>query len=159
MGKDLAVLREVAESDIPIFFEHQLDNESNWQVAFTHEDPTDRTAFDIHFEKVMKDDTVFMQTIDIDGHVAGYLTKYELENEPQIGFVLGRNFWGKGIATEALRAFLALIPERPVHARTAFDNHSSMRVLEKLEFRRTSEGSYFSNARGIEIVEVLWTLT
>lgn len=152
------MLREVQESDVAIFFKHQLDPDASWQVAFTHEDPTDESAFNEHIAKAIKDETVIMRTIVVDSEVAGYITKYELATEPQIGFVLGREFWGKGIATQSLREFLSLLVKRPIYARTAFDNAASMNVLQKLGFKRTSEGNYYSNARRAEIVEVLWRL-
>jgi RimJ/RimL family protein N-acetyltransferase len=126
------MLREVRKTDIAIFFKHQLDPVSNWQVAFTHEDPSEE--------------------------VAGYLTKYDLNGEPQSGFVLGREFWGIGIATASLREFLSIVTVRPVYGRTAFDNEASMKVLQKVGFKRTAEGTYFSHARGTELVEVLWAL-
>ena len=44
---------------------------------------------------------------------------------------VGREFWGKGIATASLRILLAETAERPVHARAASDNVGSLRVLEK----------------------------
>jgi RimJ/RimL family protein N-acetyltransferase len=153
------VLREVRDSDIAIFFEQQLDPVSNWQVAFTHEDPADEEAHNIHFAKVLSDNSILMRTIVVDDEVAGYLTKYDLDGEPQIGFVLGREFWGKGIATKSLREFLALVTVRPIYGRTAFDNVASMKVLQKVGFVRTTEAEYFSHARGMDIVEVLWTLT
>ena len=152
------MLRDVHESDIAVLFKHQLDPISSWQVAFTHEDPTDEHAFNEHMSKVLEDDTVVMQTIIFDNQVAGYMTKYVLDGAPQVGFVLGREFWGMGIATNSLREFLLVISERPIYARTAFDNAGSIRVLEKLGFTRTSEGVYPSHARGVDIVEVLWTL-
>jgi RimJ/RimL family protein N-acetyltransferase len=153
------VLREVRDSDIAIFFEQQLDPVSNWQVAFTHEDPADEEAHNIHFAKVLSDNSILMRIIVVDDEVAGYLTKYDLDGEPQIGFVLGREFWGKGIATKSLREFLALVTVRPIYGRTAFDNVASMKVLQKVGFVRTTEAEYFSHARGMDIVEVLWTLT
>lgn len=152
------MLREVHESDIAILFKHQLDPIASWQVAFTHEDPTDKNAFNEHIAKVLGDETVVMKTIIFNSEVAGYMTKYDLDGAPQIGFVLGREFWGKGIATESLREFLFMIEIRPIYARTAFDNIGSIRVLQKLGFTRTSEGNYYSHARGVDIVEILWTL-
>ncbi|HUW77281.1 MAG TPA: GNAT family N-acetyltransferase [Candidatus Nanopelagicaceae bacterium] len=152
------MLREVQPPDFAVFFDHQLDPVSNWQVAFTHEDPTDWDAFNAHFARALDDETVLMRKIVVEEGIAGYLTKYDLDGEPQIGFVLGPEYWGKGIATQSLREFLEIVTVRPVYARTAFDNHASMKVLQKTGFVRTSEGQYFSNARGVEIVEILWTL-
>ena len=34
------VLRNVVNDDLPIFFEHQLDQEANYLAAFTAKDPT-----------------------------------------------------------------------------------------------------------------------
>jgi RimJ/RimL family protein N-acetyltransferase len=152
------VLRDVQESDIAIFFQHQLDPVSNWQVAFTHEDPADEEAHNIHFAKVLADESIVMRTIVVGDEVAGYLTKYDLAGERQIGFVLGRAFWGKGIATQSLLEFLEIVTERPIYGRIAFDNAASMKVLQKVGFKRTSEANYFSHARGVDIIEVLWTL-
>jgi RimJ/RimL family protein N-acetyltransferase len=47
---------------------------------------------------------------------------------------LGREFWGKGIATLALSQFLKLVGERPVFAYVATHNIASIRVLEKCGF-------------------------
>lgn len=158
MKKGFTVLRAVEDSDIPIFFKHQLDPFSSWQVAFTLKDPTDEDAFNVHIANALKDGTVIMRTIVVGGDVTGYLTKYDINDKPQIGFVLGREFWGKGIATESAREFLSSFTQRPVYARTAFDNDASMRVLQKLGFKRTSQGQFFSNARGAEITEIVWKL-
>src|ERR1700730_10727135 len=39
------LLRDVMSSDLPIFFEQQLDSDANHMAAFTAKDPTDRDAF------------------------------------------------------------------------------------------------------------------
>ncbi len=38
------LLRDVAEEDLPIFFEQQLYPDANWMAAFTAMNPTDRQA-------------------------------------------------------------------------------------------------------------------
>jgi RimJ/RimL family protein N-acetyltransferase len=42
-----------------------------------------------------------------------------------------RALWGRGIATEALSAFLRLEQTRPLHAGVATHNAASIRVLQK----------------------------
>ena len=42
-------LREVADPDLPVFFDHQQDAEACFMAAFTAEDPSDRAAFDAHW--------------------------------------------------------------------------------------------------------------
>ncbi len=42
---------------------------------------------------------------------------------------IGREHWGRGIATASVRAFIAEIPDRPLHAYVAEHNVASMKVL------------------------------
>jgi RimJ/RimL family protein N-acetyltransferase len=77
----------------------------------------------------------------------------------EITYGIARQFWGRGLATEALRAFLALDTERPLRARAAKDNIGSLRVLAKCGFEVTGEEIGFANARGQEIEEVVLRLS
>jgi RimJ/RimL family protein N-acetyltransferase len=47
---------------------------------------------------------------------------------------LGKTYWGKGIATAALRQFLDLAHERPIFAWVAHHNAGSVRVVQKAGF-------------------------
>ena len=69
------VLREVMMSDLPIFFDQQLDPEANWMAAFTRKDPADRDAFMAHWTKILKDEATTIQTILFNGSVAGSVSK------------------------------------------------------------------------------------
>jgi RimJ/RimL family protein N-acetyltransferase len=71
---------------------------------------------------------------------------------------IGKPYWGKGIATCALSAFLEHNKGRPLYARAAADNAASLRVLEKCGFVRIGTNRDFANARGQEIEEVLLKL-
>ena len=57
------VLREVMMSDLPIFFDQQLDTEANWMAAFTRKDPADRDTFMAHWTKILEDEAITTQTI------------------------------------------------------------------------------------------------
>lgn len=71
--------------------------------------------------------------IEIDGRVAGKVGAYRL---PEFGYILHPDFWGQGIATEAVRAFLGHV-WRVVALTTDIDprNTPSVRLVEKLGFR------------------------
>ena len=71
---------------------------------------------------------------------------------------VGKPYWGQGIATAALRAFLLQVTVRPIYARAAKDNLASLRILEKCGFTMVGEGKGFANARGQEIEEWLLRL-
>lgn len=149
-------LRDVVESDLPTFFEQQLDPDANWMAAFTTQDPTDRGAFMARWARIRRDPTIAIQTILSDGQVAGSVSSYQEEpGKPEVTYWLGREFWGQGIATRALAAFLESMTTRPVYARAAKDNSASLRVLEKCGFTITGEGKGFANARGAEVEEYL----
>ena len=155
-SKSIIQLRSISPNDIPIFFEQQLDPEANWMAAFTAKDPSDRQAFDAHWEKILADNGITIRTILADGAVVGSVLCHAWGGEPEISYWLGREFWGKGIATTALALFLDVVDVRPLFARVAKDNAASIRILEKNGFELSGEGMWFSNARGKEIEELIW---
>jgi RimJ/RimL family protein N-acetyltransferase len=152
------VLREVQAEDLPLFFAHQLDPEAIYMAAFTAKDPTDQRAFMAHWTAILGDATT-NRTILVEGQVAGSVSSYEeTAGHPEVTYWLGKPYWGKGIATAALRVFLAQVTSRPIYARVAKDNRASLRVLEKCGFTTVGEDKGFANARGQEIEEWLLQL-
>ena len=87
-----------------------------------------------------------------------WLVCWEREGVREVGYWLGRAYWGQGIATAALSTFLHHIKTRPLYARAAKDNRASLRVLEKCGFKIIGENRGFANARGKEIEEFLLQL-
>ena len=153
------VLRNVVNDDLPIFFEYQLDQEANSMAAFTAKDPTNQEAFMAHWHRILADQTNIIQTIIVNGQVAGSVSSYAEEGKPEVTYWLGKEYWGKGIATRALKEFLAQKNQiRPIYARVAKDNLGSRRVLEKCGFKIIGESKGFANARGQEIEELLLEL-
>ncbi|MBL8091558.1 MAG: GNAT family N-acetyltransferase [Anaerolineales bacterium] len=154
-------LRDIIDDDLDIFFQNQLDPEANHIAAFTSKDPTNREAFNAHWKKIMTDSTIINKTIIFKGEVIGNVSSYyEEEGRPEVTYWLGREYWGKGLATMALQEFLANVNTvRPIYARVAKDNIGSRRVLEKCGFHVIEEGKWFANARGQEIDELLLELS
>lgn len=130
------ILRDVIPSDLPIFFEHQRDPISNEMAAFP---ARDKEAFYAHWEKVMVNENNLIKAILFDGVVAGMILSFEMEGQREVGYWLGREFWGKGIASEAMRLVLPSISVRPLYAHVTKHNIGSRRVLEKSGFKVTSE--------------------
>lgn len=151
-------LREVIESDLPIFFIYQLDPAANRMAAFTHKDPSDWDAFMAHWTKILADSSIVKRTILFDGQVVGNIGGFQLEGKPNLTYWIGREHWGQGIATQALSAFLDLVEARPLYASAARDNFASIRVLEKCGFTITGYERGFANARGEEIEEAMLEL-
>lgn len=152
------VLREVRETDLPVFFEQQLDPEANFMAAFVAEDPTDRDAFMTHWARILGDESNTTLTIVADGEVAGHIASFEQFGKPSVSYWLGRRYWGQGIATRALAELLRRITTRPLYARAAKDNLGSIHVLQKCGFTICGEDTGFANARGGEIEEFILIL-
>ena len=134
-------LREVEPGDLPLFFEHQRDPVAVEMVAFT---PRDRAAFDAHWAKILADKTGLIRTIVVASpsqgdsapgeHVAGNIVSWNSDGKRELGYWIDQAFWGRGVATAALTAFLRLEQTRPLYAGVAKHNGASLRVLEKCGF-------------------------
>lgn len=131
-GPLTVILRDVAEGDLPVFFEHQLDPEATRMASFP---ARDRKAFMAHWTRLLSDETVITRTILFDGRVAGNVVSFVHSGEREVGYWVGKEFWGKGIATQALSKVLDQIETRPLYAHVARHNIASIRVLEKCGFR------------------------
>ena len=67
--------------------------------------------------------------------MAGNVVSFVQSGEREVGYWIGKEYWGKGVATQALSAFLDQIDTRPLYAHVARHNIGSIRVLEKCGFR------------------------
>ena len=126
-------LRDVIPDDLPVFFEYEREPEANEMAAFP---PRERDAFMAHWDKILPDDTKITKTVLVDGRVAGNIGSWEEHGRREIGYWIGKEFWGRGVATTALRLFLDLVTTRPLYAFAAKHNVASIRVLEKCGFTR-----------------------
>lgn len=100
-----------------------------------------------------------MQTILVAETIAGSMAKLEVVGRAEFTYWLNRPFWGKGITTSALNAFLTLESTRPLGGRVAFDNRGSQRVLEKNGFMKIGMSNGFASARQAEITEFIYQLS
>lgn len=152
-------LRPTETSDLDTLFQFQLDKEGGYLAAFMPKDPTDRAAYIDKNTKLLGDPTVNNQTILLDNIIVGSIAKFVREGDAEITYWIDRKFWGQGIATQALKKFLAIETIRPIFGRVAFDNIGSQKVLEKCGFDKTGTDKGFANARQTEIEEFIYRLT
>lgn len=149
------LLRNVQESDLLTFFEHQRDPVAYQMAAFPSRD---REAFMAHWAKIMQDENVILRTILFEGQIAGNVVSFKMSGEWEVGYWLGREFWGKGIATQALSAFLEEVTMRPLYAHVARHNIASQRVLEKCGFVVSGEDKGLPDASGKKVEELILKL-
>jgi RimJ/RimL family protein N-acetyltransferase len=107
-------LRDVIEADLPVFFEFERDPVSNEMAAFP---ARDREAFMQHWTvNILGNDTGRKRTVLLDGEVVGNMLSWEQSGDTLVGYWIGREYWGKGVATRALTLFLTEVDTRPLHA-------------------------------------------
>ena len=147
-------LRNVERNDLPTFYEQQLDADATRMAAFP---ARDRAAFDAHWAtNILANAAAVTQTILAGGQVAGYIGSWPQDGARLVGYWIGKEHWGKGVATRALAAFLHIVTERPLYAHVARHNAGSIRVLEKCGFSLEREES--AGAAGEDTAELVLVL-
>jgi len=133
------LLRPVLETDLNILFEQQLDRDT---IAVSAYPAKDSGEFMRHWEGILKNKAIIAHTIIYKDKVAGHIICWkEGKYEQRVGYWIGKQFWGRGIATSALQEFLAQVKIRPLYAEVANHNSASKRVLEKNGFTLLDEGT------------------
>jgi RimJ/RimL family protein N-acetyltransferase len=128
-------LRKVLASDLATFFRNQQDPLASELAAFP---ARSWDAFLLHREQQLLGNTTTLESTVLapDGAVAGHVLSWQQDGGRFLGYWLGREHWGKGIATAALRLFLSVDRHRPLFAHVSMRNPASQRVLEKCGLRR-----------------------
>jgi RimJ/RimL family protein N-acetyltransferase len=153
------ILTKTVIDDLDQLFLFQLDKETNFLSAFTANDNNDKAAYLKKHTPFLSDPSIHMQTIWLGDKIVGSIAKFVMEGNPEITYWIDRKYWGQGIATAALKKFLNLEGTRPIHARVAYDNIGSQRVIEKCGFVKIGTDRGFANARQAEIEEYLYKLS
>ncbi|MGI2109473.1 GNAT family N-acetyltransferase [Shewanella frigidimarina] len=127
-------LHPITEADLDIFFEFENDPIANKMADFV---PRKRKAFNLHWQqKVLANEKAIAQGIWIDdvlvGNVLSWInTDAAAKSDPQmrlVGYWIGREHWGKGIATKAVEMFLKQFISSPVFAYIDKQNEGSVAV-------------------------------
>ena len=126
-------LRSVEDRDLDVFFDHQADPQAVAMAAFP---ARDKERFEAHWAKIRADDTLVVRTIVADGMVAGNIGSWPADGQQTLGYWVGREYWGRGVATQALALLVDEVSVRPLYAHVVVHNVGSIRVLEKCGFRR-----------------------
>lgn len=125
----------------------------DWDVArMTARIPYPYTVGEAHQWISGLADGEVVRGIDHDGEligVTGYLP--DANGSAEVGYWIGKPWWGRGFATEAAEAMIRLCfsaakPER-VTCSHFIDNDASRRVIEKLGFRLVGPARAYCDAR------------
>ena len=151
-------LKHTNQNDLETLFLFQLDKDANYLAAFTSKNPSDKNAYIEKWTRILSDEKVNIKTILLKKKIVGSIAKFEMDGNAEITYWIGKDFWGKGIASNALKQFLEIEKTRPIFGRIAFDNLGSKKVLESCEFSKIGIEKGFANAREKEIEEFIYEL-
>ncbi len=151
-------LRPTGYTDLETHYQFQLDEEANYLAAFTSSTSSDKEAYLEKYAKFLNEPSINNQTILVDGTIVGSIAKFVIDGDAEITYWIDRKFWGRGIATKALKELLSFETSRPIYGRVAFDNIGSQKVLENCGFVKVGTDRGFANARQIEIEEFIYRL-
>ena len=147
-------LRDVTDDDLPILFEFQRDPASNVMADVA---PRDDEAFQARWKELRSDSNALVKIITVEETVVGVVLSFIRKGVRELGYWIGRDYWGRGLASRAVAAFLPYDSQRPLTAIVVKDNLRSLRVVEKNGFIRTGEVVDTSWYSGGQIE--LWILT
>lgn len=159
------VLREVTLADTQLLFEIYRVPEMMTYVAFsTHKDTEDTKDFIAWMAKVFreKDSVRWGIQLKSDGRLIGTAGLHFWKRSircAEVGYHIGRDHWGSGYATEALRAMLDFgfdyMDLNRIEGQHHVGNIASGRVMEKAGFQR--EGVWRQRARKDgALVDTVW---
>jgi RimJ/RimL family protein N-acetyltransferase len=140
-------LRPVEDADLPILYEHQADPQAAAMAAYPSKSLPD---FMTHWAAIRTDPTNITRTIEADGIVVGNMLSWIDDDHRDVGYWIGRAWWGRGYASRALALLLEEIAERPLFAHVVEANIGSQRVLERCGFVRAG------STEADELVELLF---
>lgn len=145
-------LRVVEDADLDLFYEHQADPVG---AAMAVLPIRNRDALIEHWHRNLAREDNVARTVLVDGSVAGHMVSWEWEGRRWVGYWIGREFWGQGVATSGLSQLCDLLPSRPLYANVAVSNVGSARVLEKNGFVRSTEPPHTGDDGVEELLYVL----
>ena len=158
LQRDPITLRPLAESDLEVLFNWESDRRAVEMAAFTRADPSDRSAFDAHYERVRSEPSNTLLAIEDDAEFVGTIGSFTLEGKREVTYWIAPARWGQGLATRALRTFLAVERTRPLYGRVAEHNVGSAKVLARAGFVEVGSDRGFAPGVGAEVVERIYRI-
>jgi len=157
MGTERLVLRQLALNDAAAFSKLAGDYDiSKMTGSLPHPFPLYSAEFKIMYLRQQKRrGLAYPYAITVNGgELIGVMDLFRSAPDTalEIGYWIGKPYWGQGLSTEAAKAIIQEAKDRlgvqALMAGVFADNPASLRVLEKLGFKTTgSEEMYFSMAR------------
>ena len=118
-------LQDLEDAHLEQLFIWEQDPRAVAMAAFTRADPSDRAAFDEHYQRIRADPDCTLRAIVCGGALAGSIGSFTREGDREVTYWIDPSVWGRGVATAALNAFVQEESTRPLFARVAEHNVGS----------------------------------
>ncbi len=143
----LLSLRDVEPADLPTLFAFQSEPEScdmamvNARTEAQFQEVWAKIFQDLAAQAACHLDAtapspprVVAKAIIANGQLCGSIGCFFAGDRYSVGYGIGREFWGRGLASRALAQLLVEVTTRPIHATVAAGNTRSLRILKKNGF-------------------------
>ena len=151
-------LRRLDDIDLDVLFAWERDPRAVQIAAFTRADPSDRAAFDAHYQRILNDPTVTLCAVDDDNGLVGTVASFMMEGAREVSYWIDPARWGEGLASAALGEFLRVEVTRPLLASVAQHNIGSAKVLTRNGFVQIGAETSFADGLGREVVKHTYEL-
>jgi RimJ/RimL family protein N-acetyltransferase len=153
----------VEDADLHAFYSYLQDPQAQAMASSSNEDGTDPQAFDAYWHKLRRSPTAVMRTIaradDPEHGVLGHIEVFDDEQRPHVRYWVDREFWGRGIGTQALRRFLdEVVTARPIYARQNRSNEASLVVLKRNGFKLIGQDTGYDAMRARMLDDIILRL-
>lgn len=135
-----------------------------WDVArMTSRIPHPYSLIDADLWIASIGDDEFVRGVEVDGELIGAVGYIQdADAQAEIGYWIGKPWWGHGYATEAARTLVQYCFNSGMFRRLTcghfVDNQASARVIAKLGFRRTGKSSQWCEARQSDVETIQYAL-
>jgi ribosomal-protein-alanine N-acetyltransferase len=153
-------LRELLDSDVPQLAHHAGD----WDVArMTARIPYPYSEALAREWMTTLEPGEFVRVVEFQGTLVGAVGYVpNADGSAEIGYWIGRPWWGRGFATEAATALVRYCFTTAGFKRLTCchfeDNPASARIIRKLGFRESGAGSAWCDARQAEFPAISYEL-
>ena len=154
----MVTLRPLTDDDLDALFVWESDPRAVKMAAFTRADPSDRDAFDAHYERVRSNPENTLLAIEADSEFVGTVASFTVEGDREVSYWIAPARWGQGVATQGLRTFLEIELTRPLFGRVAEHNPASAKVLARAGFVEVGSDKGFAPGVGAEVTERIFRL-
>ena len=144
LNTERITLRRIKKEDINDVYQYSSDPlVPRYLLWYPHPDKEYTEKYLAYVDKKYKKGEFYDWAIELEGKMIGTcgFSSFDLDNNSaEIGYVLNRNYWNKGYATECARAVMKFGFEElglwRITARFMPENTDSERVLKKLNMRK-----------------------